>query len=692
MGEYVGVDPVRVRKLADRLKDLEDALARHGALIRKNFKAWDSGLDLSLLAQQTRAVGDDARDMSKRADLARNLEEVGDATGLCTPDGNIINIPWDMKDVAAQSAKEAGQESATLKKALDDPKAPGAREDIEAIGRSLADHQDDPAYMKAFMTSGGITYAAKVAGVLHGLDGTHNGAVFSKDSERVLAEFGQATRVMSSIAVKGDYPHPAPNYLAALTDPSDDGVWSVGMLFKYGPKGDEWDPKVLSDVGGAMLDWRAKQSGRNAMRPSYMPQIGSSGTYGYYTSPGVHNWYQSLGLDPQFTDPDSGSQLTAAIEANDPALALMNRIGENPQASRDLLTQPDGSGLRNAQQLVDYHWETPGPKGPIDESDAVRRILTLAANDRSPDHVDQSGQAASNILIAAAKEKDIFFNRDDADKKEQFQTYPKGTAVALAGIAGTWADQLGATSMLAGPDSHGYSRHVLGSNPEDLVDVMELFVKDNPDAAAMFDTTLHAQVSEAAGSAHATNDLTNMGHIAGLFTKAKVGVSYTEAQQVDEEHKHNLMVLNYAGNIFGWIPAPSAPDGETLQGVAKLAAKGLKYSQNLVTVGRTIIAPDKDPFSTGNADKLEALNQTQAKQQYLTFSPAIAQGLIRAGKVPAPDPANASWYDPRTKTVAANAWNNGDFNNWSSMQDDRATYINAFQSGFSHAEVSPDGK
>ncbi|MFE4420218.1 hypothetical protein [Streptomyces sp. NPDC056817] len=62
VGEYVGVDPVRVRKLADRLGDLEEALSRYGALIRKNFKSWESDLDLSQLAQQVRAVGDDARD------------------------------------------------------------------------------------------------------------------------------------------------------------------------------------------------------------------------------------------------------------------------------------------------------------------------------------------------------------------------------------------------------------------------------------------------------------------------------------------------------------------------------------------------------------------------------------------------------------------------------------------------------
>ncbi|MEU7383688.1 hypothetical protein AB0A91_27565 [Streptomyces sp. NPDC042207] len=73
MGEYVGVDPVRVRKLADRLGELEDALSRHGTLIRKNLKTWESELDLSLLAQQVRAVGDDARNMSKPGSLRSDL-------------------------------------------------------------------------------------------------------------------------------------------------------------------------------------------------------------------------------------------------------------------------------------------------------------------------------------------------------------------------------------------------------------------------------------------------------------------------------------------------------------------------------------------------------------------------------------------------------------------------------------------
>ncbi|MEU3349990.1 hypothetical protein ABZ723_34480, partial [Streptomyces sp. NPDC006700] len=57
---------------------------------------------------------------------------------LTERDGNIINIPWDMKDVAKESSKEAKQEGATLKKALDNPKAPGSREDIAAIAQSLS--------------------------------------------------------------------------------------------------------------------------------------------------------------------------------------------------------------------------------------------------------------------------------------------------------------------------------------------------------------------------------------------------------------------------------------------------------------------------------------------------------------------------------------------------------------------------
>ncbi|MDF9814420.1 hypothetical protein [Streptomyces sp. SPB162] len=547
--------------------------------------------------------------------------------------------------------------------------------------------------MTSLLIHGGVNDTVRAATALHAQDGTHDGVVLNKDSEKLLAQFGQATKVMSDLAVQGKYPHPAPDYLAALTSPPGGDMWSVGMLFKYGPSGDTWNPKVLSDVGGAMLDWRAKQlSGRTSMRPDYMPRTGSAGYYGFYTSPGINNWYQSLGLDPRYTDPDGGPALVAAIEANDPSVALMNRVGENAQASRALLTQPDGAGLRHAEQLVDYQWQTPGAHGPHDESDPIRRVLTLAATDRSAANQDQSGIAADNILTAAAKEQGIFAGRDDSDKKEQYQTYPQGTAVALAAITATWAKDLGATSLTATDGTHGYDLrdHVLVSNATDLTKAMQLFAKDNPGAAAMFDVTLHEQVSEAAGSKDATDQLTNMGNLAGLFTKAKVGNKYTQAQQLDEKHKFNTYLLTTAGSLFGYIPAPTAAAGETLSKGMEAAAKGLKYSQNLVTLGRTVTAPQTDPFSVDNAGKQEKVNEAEAKQEYRSFSASIVQGLIRSGQIP--PPTNRPWYNAQTGTLAPHAVDDPDFQGWWSNTQGRADYLNDFKSGFDTGEVSPDGR
>ncbi|WP_406135567.1 hypothetical protein [Streptomyces sp. NBC_01089] len=689
MGEYVGVDPDRVRKLANRLQDLEGALAKHGAVIRAKFRDWDSGLDLSQIAQQTHNVGNDARDMSKRADLARNLEEHGDI-GLCTPGGDMVNIPWGMDGVSKLSAKEAKQEAATLKKALDDPKATGSRADIAAIGQSLADHQNDPSYLTAFAAAGGVADAARVGHALHIEDGTHDGTVLNHASTQLIGQYGRGISQIFKYQKAGKVP-PNPAYVKSLTNPPGGDMWSVGTLFKYGPKGDQWDAKVLSDVGGAMLDWRHKQV---EMRPMYLPGAGYNG---YTGGPDRHAWYQSLGLDPVYTNDDgANNKIVAGIQANDPAFALMDRVGENPEASRDLLTQPNGGGLRHAKELVDYKWETPGEHGPHDDSDPVRRVLTLAATDRSAAHQDQSGQAAANILKAAAEQEDTFTGRDDSDSQEQYQKYPTGTAVALAGITATWADDIGNTGLSTDEGVLGYKDHFLVANEEDMTKVMQLFVRDgNTKAAIMFDSTIHNKVSDAAESDAYSRNLTYIGNTAGMLSKAKVGVKYSAAQQKDEEHQTNLNLLNTAGTLFGFAPGPKTAESVA----AKVTEKGLKYSQNMVLMGRTIVAPQTDPFSIDNADKQERISPKEAKKQYHSFIPSVAQGMIRSGRVPIP--TGRSWYDPATGTVAPGPTDIQDFEAWWAQAGEKQPadlkkfqpldFQKDFQDGFNDSTQSLDG-
>ncbi|UQA93727.1 hypothetical protein [Streptomyces halobius] len=701
MGEFVSVDPERVRKLANRLKDLEAALARHGPSIRKKFRDWESDLDVSLISKQTHAVGDDARDMAKRADLARNLEEHSEDVALCTPDGNLVNIPWDIKDVKAQSAKEAKQEAQTLKTALDDLQhikltPPGsrfklidphakdeARADIKAIAQSLLDHKDDPAYLAAFADAGGVREAARLGRVLHQQDGTHGGKVLSDDSTKLIGQYAQGVNGIFHLPKKGKNALSQAS-LKSLTHPSGGDMWSVGMLFKYGPSGDAWNPKVLSEVAGSMLDWRRKQK---AMRLDYGKPFPPHSNGGY-VGQGDAAWYDSLDFDLS-GGPDDDAKTAAGIRANDPSLAVISRLGQNAEASRDLLGHNSATSNRYASDLIDFRWQTPGPK-TLDDSDAPRRVLTLAATDLSPEHRDQSGLAAANILAAAAKEHSAFEGRN-GHEKEAYEHYPKGTAAALAGITGTWASDLGGTGASATDGAPAYLEHSLVARNTDAIKAMQLFAKDNPRAAALFDTTLHQQVSDAVGSKHPRDQLTKLGAAAGLFTKAKVGISYKQAQQLDEDHQLKLDILNTAGAFFGFASGPKPGEGEVFTGAAKVAEKGFEWSQNLVLLGRTVAAPHQDPFSVDNADKQEDRNEDDAREQPKRFHPSIAQGMIRSGKIEAP--TGKPWYNPETKTISVSPQNHREFDGWFNHNSEhRQPYLDSFQIGFLGPEGALDGK
>ena len=74
-------------------------------------------------------------------------------------------------------AYEAQQELLNLKAAMADPKSATSRATILEVSESLADHQDDAAYLQAFMAGGGMDQAARAAAVLHDQDGTHDSQV-----------------------------------------------------------------------------------------------------------------------------------------------------------------------------------------------------------------------------------------------------------------------------------------------------------------------------------------------------------------------------------------------------------------------------------------------------------------------------------------------------------------------------------
>jgi hypothetical protein len=617
MGEYVGVDPVRVRKLADRLGDLEQALAKHGALIRKNFKSWDSGLDLSLLAQQTRAVGDDARDMSKRADLARNLEEAGGATGMCTPDGDIINIPWDMKDVSAQSAKEAQQEAATLKKALDDPKADGSRADIAAISRSLADHQDDPAYLAAFASAGGIADAARVGEALHEEDGTHGGEVLNQDSQRILGQYATGVNRVFALQTAGKIP-PNPDYLKSLTSPPNGDMWSVGMLFKYGPSGKDWDPKALSAVGGAMLDWRKDHE----MRPTYSQgQVTGAGYVpGGYVDPD-NAWYKSIGLAHSYVSEgmDDAQVRVQAIDANDPSIALMQRVSENPEASRDLLGGTDGP--RHATELVDDHWATPGLQA--DDAKWPGAVIRAATSDRQH-HTKASAEAAANIINAGAAKYDSDKNKSDFEK-EQYPVNPE-ISKALSNVFQSYVPDFAAST--------GVSQKNATVNDDGTITVgrapAKAFLSEimkNHDEAGNVIQAINAQISFT--SQHGvTGDegtyLQNLAELRGEVSAAGHDVNMDEAALRDAEHAKQLMWFNIISSGAAAVPLPGSPE---------VFALGSKWVQAAIWAG---IPYGDSKFPSGEAGQVESDYKDIRFSDSTSMQIPLMQGLVRSGEVKAP--------------------------------------------------------
>ncbi|MCT9089163.1 hypothetical protein N4G70_09805 [Streptomyces sp. ASQP_92] len=642
MGDYVGVDPVRVRKLADRLQDLEAALARHGALIRKNFASWQSGLDLSLLAQQTQAVGEDARSMSKRADLARTLEVAGVAPSMCTTSGDIIDIPWDMADVDKESAREAGLDAAALQKALDHPKDKGSREDIAAIGRALADHQDDPTYLNAFAAAGGIVDAARVSRALHTQDGTHGGETLSKDSQNLIGQYATGVNRVFALQSAGRIP-PNPDYAKALTNPPDDDMWSVGMLFKYGPKGNEWDTAVLTKVGAAMLDWRTAHQ----MRPAHTKgQVAGM----VYVAPAFvdpdHAWYGSLGLTHDYNREgmDDAAKRALAIDANDPSLALMQRVGENPDASRNLLTGTDGA--RHAQELVSDHWATPG----LQTNDYVwpSTVIRAATGDRQ-DHFKASAEAAANIINAGAA-KFASDGKKSGAEKDQYPVNPE-VSKALSYVFQSYVPDFAASTGVSQNDAtvNDDGTITVGRAPAKafLSEIMK-----NRDEAGYVIQAINAQISRTSQHGIVGDDSTylkNLAELRGEVSVAGHDVDMNEAALRDAEHAKQLMWFNIISSGAAAVPLPSNP--------VKLALAS-KWVQAAIWAG---IPYGGSTFPSGEANQVESAYKDIKFGDSTSMQIPLMQGLVRAGDIKPPE-AHPEWANGNI--VIRNDADRAAFNQW----------------------------
>ncbi|MFI8853147.1 hypothetical protein [Streptomyces sp. 891-h] len=641
MGEFTGVDPLRLRELANALQGLADRLESDGATIRDLFSKWGGALSQSVLTQQTSQVADDAHDMALRASLAYNLFLQPRFTSANSPHSNWVNIEWDVSKI--DTATEGQQEAMELLQALNDPDNPQSRTTIRMLSQSLEDHADDPAYLEAFMKFGGLDASVRAARFLHEQDGTHGSTVLSKDSQEILARFGLAVQSATSLAEDGKIQLPA-NYLDKLTSPPNGDMWSVGMLFQYGPKGDKWDPKVLSSVGGAMLDWRSKQQ----MRPNYSAP--STNIAGYVPGGYVESdnpWYDNLGLDVSYitAGADDAAARIQAIAANDPSVILMQRVSENADASRLLLTGPDGA--KHAKVLVDDKWHTPGPQS-FNEAQWPAAVITAATTDRAG-HPKESVEAAANVINAGAAEYGDEKKKSDYDKSQ----YPVPSQIthALAQVFATYVPDFAqshgmpkdqAAAPATGTDSNG----MLIVGHQTALNFISMIAQNSGDAGHLVNS-VNAQISltsaKGMDSPDATTYLTNLAELQGVVTAGAYQTGLDSKKLQDEANKKAQLWIDSVGGAVTSIPGLPV---------------GAEWVQTAITAGLPAV---KESFSTDNAQKYAEEAGTKFYDDQSSMRLPLMQGLVISGQIEPPE-GHPEWANGQIKLEDAGDLT--DFNSW----------------------------
>ncbi|MEU8586869.1 hypothetical protein AB0C59_07640 [Streptomyces sp. NPDC048664] len=617
MSEFAGLNPHRVRLLADKLQALADTLARESPNIQKLFGQWGGTLNQGMLTRQVTQVHDDARDMAKRADEALTLLHGPRLVDPNDPHKDMINVPWDVSKI--NTTYEAQQEAQYLKSAMDDPDDPASRETINEISQSLSDHKDDAAYLQAFMANGGMTQAARAARILHGQDGTHDGEVLSKESQQIVARFSQGVQAATSLAQAGRITLPA-NAVDALTKPQGGDMWSVGMLFKYGPDGDKWDPNVLSAVGGAMLDWRQK----NEMRPDY--EKDPNGFVGSYVG-ADDAWYKSLGIDVDYRHggtPMDHARDIAAIDANDPSIALMQRVSENADASRLLVTGKEGP--QHAAALVSDKWATPGPDS-FDDAKFPAAVIRAATLDRQH-HPDASAEAAANLINAGTAEYNKEKTKDDYDREQ----YPvnKGITKALSTVFQAYVPDFADSSGT--PGMSAYAKNGVITVGHDQARDFLSEIMQNKDEAGNVMQAIDAQISLSAQSGlddkSNTGRLSDFAELRGTAFAAGKAVKLDADALVDAENTQRLLWFNIVASGAAAIPNPTS---SILPNAIQAAIwAGIPYGDSKFTTNTQ--ATDAAAFAHEGYD------------QAAFMSVPIVQGLLRAHKI-APPPEHPEWAD-----------------------------------------------
>jgi hypothetical protein len=559
--------------------------------------------------------------------------------------------------------QQTGTQAATLLRLAEnaDPKWPATRPAIKSVADQAESGKNDAGFMQGFYGNGGADLESNLALELHAMDGTHGGTVLSTDSTAILGEFGDNLAAATNLHAAGRLPE---FDAKTITAPKD--MWSASMLVKYGPSGDKWDHTFLADMGDAALHWRAGQG--NNLRPSHTPGNVGTGTVDSWIDPSNDPWYKELGLhEDNFTKSISEQQAIAqGVSANDPSLAVLSKLGGNPQASRDLLSGADGRFA--ADQLVNNNWQTPGIS---DDSTFPAQVLLAATNPNGlkGNELAKASTAAANVFQGAMDNANAAKNQN-AYIKEQYPQLPNQLAEGLAQVAAIYVPDL-AHSMDGNGPAHPDPKQLRFSSAidpttgrpsittdQDAIDVLLHQFMPDPRAAGLFSGSMDgyiASTSKNAGAdpAAAKDLMRQLAQLDGEVQTVKEDMKYTPAAAQDEADTHAAMYTWIVGGVLGTV-VPGAEEGEV---GAQLLLGGLSAS----IAGGT--AWGSYQFPGGHAAAVTDTAQSEQDFEMRELRIPIAQGLINSGKVKAP--ADSAWFhDGKLDQSAIEGANFADFNRW----------------------------
>jgi hypothetical protein len=641
--DEVGVDPGRVGQAAGALENLRDVLAANVPIIVSTMQEyWSSGvgspISLAPLQQAQSRSPEDATDMRTRAELAAAwLAQSVNLVG-----SGMVSIPWGSTPAAlkeldqldaqaqAQALSSAEAESGT------NPQA--ARAEIQSIQLDIADHvkSGDTSWLTQFYTQAAPAVAS-LASTLSSQDGQHM-VLLSTQDQKILGSYA------AGLAYADKHGTLSQATINAFSQSKD--LWSVGMLFKFGPPGSAY---------GTQETLGKDASGNTVTQPNLLAQVTTSielaRMRGGYNIP-------LTGSDVPLGAPGSAyvQQLMAEF---DPAPAMLTLATQNGAAAREVLAGPDGKQIASdlMTRPVELYYPTfdgskltgfmpvaaPKPyfdgeqtipdNAPLNWDDhqvtyspsVIGKFLDTAANGAPRGNgpaAFNSAQAALNLILAAPSPT----GDDGVHLPEPVRQALLHTAQNYMLDLAQSSTNTGTANIVEGPQSGLPVYHLLlqgqgKDNP--LSTFLQQISYDKGDAA-----TLDASAKVTFSNIYAATELGKLppgfnGAAANNAMAGLLGRIQTEANNVgvhlatdsDEQHEEYNKIIDLGESVLPMLPG--------IGDVADTATDPAKAFLGLLGIPTS--------FSTSAATATEQADAQSFAVQGIQIHVAMVQGLMSNG-------------------------------------------------------------